>query len=146
MAVCSIEVTAPIDQVFDVLLDPNAYPEWVIGAHKIRWIDRDWPTPGSAFHHEAGPWFARHRDKTEMVRSEPGRWIELRAHTRPTGSASVRLTLEAKAERTIVTLDERTVGGLIARVWNPLLERMLKARNEESLKRLARYIESGARQ
>src|SRR5690554_932011 len=47
-------IDAPLEDVWDALVDVRTYPSWLIGAQKIRAVDDDWPEPGSAFHHTVG--------------------------------------------------------------------------------------------
>jgi hypothetical protein len=62
--------------------------------------------------------------------------LEVRA--RPLIVNIVELTLDpAPGGGTVVRMYERPKSGPLARVWNPLLDRLQHARNVESLRRLA---------
>src|SRR3546814_10022652 len=50
---CVTTSVAPED-VFDHLLDPWRYPEWLLGASTMRAVDDHWPEVGSRFHHRVG--------------------------------------------------------------------------------------------
>jgi uncharacterized protein YndB with AHSA1/START domain len=143
----STDITAPPDRVFNVLLDPTTYPEWLRGAKHIRSVDDTWPEPGSAFHHVVGAGPLVIADKTEVVSHERPRRVELRAAARPTGVASVVFTLDATATGTQVTISERPCGGPIRLLWEhgarPALEPLLRARNADSLRLLTDLIERG---
>ena len=67
------EVTAGVapDEMFAVLIDPNAYPKWVVGTRQIRDVDRDWPNPGARFHHSVGVGPLETRDSTKILASRP---------------------------------------------------------------------------
>ena len=49
MAQNEITVGVAPDEMFAVLLDPYAYPKWVVGTRRIREVDRDWPRPATRF-------------------------------------------------------------------------------------------------
>ena len=89
-----IEIDAPVDVVFDVLLDPQQYPRWVAGAKRIRDVDDTWPAPGSRFHHAVGAGPAEVRDSTKVVEIDPPRRLVLEARFRPPGVACVEMELE----------------------------------------------------
>ena len=72
-----IEMDAPIDAVFEVLLDPEAYPQWVVGAKRLRDVDDNWPAPGSSFHHAVGAGPAEVRDATTVREIDPPRRLVL---------------------------------------------------------------------
>ena len=40
--------------VFDALVSPETYPEWLVGCREIRAVDTDWPAVQSRFHHRVG--------------------------------------------------------------------------------------------
>ena len=63
---------AGTDAAFAVLIDPETYPRWLIGATAIRDIDDDWPAPGSKFHHVVGVGPLQIPDDTEVLAIEPG--------------------------------------------------------------------------
>jgi hypothetical protein len=53
-----IEVTRLVDasseDVMAVLIDGWTYAEWVVGASRIRDVDKDFPAPGARIHHSVG--------------------------------------------------------------------------------------------
>ena len=65
--VSAVDIAASPDRVFDVLLDPTTYPDWLRGAKRIREVDTSWPEPGSAFHHVVGAGPLALADKTTVV-------------------------------------------------------------------------------
>ena len=67
MAFIGHEFSASVAQLWAALIDPTTYPQWLIGAQKIRDVDDTWPAVDAAFHH---------REETiyfPKVRSEIGR-------------------------------------------------------------------------
>lgn len=144
-----IEMDAPIDAVFEALLDPEAYPHWVVGAKRLRGVDDNWPAPGSSFHHAVGAGPAEVRDVTTVREIDPPRRLVLDAKFRPPGAARVELDLEPIApDRTRVTMIEdslRGFGFLNSRVAQIVADPLLTARNWWSLRRLKRIVEDRVR-
>ena len=44
------------EDVWNVLADGWLYGLWVVGASRIRGVDRSWPSPDSRIHHSVGSW------------------------------------------------------------------------------------------
>lgn len=145
----TIDIDAPIDVVFDVLLDPHAYPRWVVGAKRIREVDESWPAPRSSFHHAVGAGPTEVRDATTVVEIEPPRRLVLEAHFRPPGVATVEFDLEAlEPDRTRLTMLEHSLRGpaiLNNRVAQLVADPLLAARNWWSLRRLKHIAETRVR-
>ena len=135
---------APPDAVFDVLADPDGYAEWVVGASEIRGVEGDWPERGSKFHHTQGLLGIGLKDSTTVIASNRPRQLVIEARFRPLMVAKVELRLRPRGRGTHVTMVEYPIGGLVAKVHNPLIDRALWARNAESLRRLRRLAERRA--
>jgi uncharacterized protein YndB with AHSA1/START domain len=133
--------SATPEDVFAVLLDPSAYPYWVVGAKKLRQVEDGWPAAGSGFHHSVGVGPLATRDETRIVRIDPPRLLELDAHGWPAGQARVTLRLEGNRDRTRVEMIEEPTEGPARWLHNPLLDAAAHARNTVSLRRLARLAE-----
>jgi uncharacterized protein YndB with AHSA1/START domain len=144
MAVNEIDIAAPPEAVFDVLAEPDAYGHWVVGSSEIRDAEPDWPAPGSTFHHTQGAYGRGIEDTTSVIASNRPRGIVLEVRTRPLLVAKVELRLRPRGERTHVTMIEYPVGGIVAPVYNPLLDLVVRVRNAESLRRLRRLAEERA--
>jgi hypothetical protein len=140
------EVDARVEDVFGILADARRYPEWVIGASRIRTVAADFPSPGSSFGHKIGLWPFLINDETKVVRLERERRLTLRAEIGAFGAASVDLRLEPIDDglRTRVSLVERPVQGPIRWVHNPLQDRAFWIRNWVSLQLLRRIAEGRA--
>lgn len=139
-------IDAPVARVFAVICDPRTFPDWLLGAQKIRKVDEAWPAPGSAFHHTVGAGPVHISDRTSVIEvNEPER-LELRAHLGPMGSARVIFQLRAKDGMTEVELEEFPDGGVMRVLWSTLGRAALAlgiwGRNESSLQQLKAYIES----
>lgn len=134
-------IHAAPEVVFHVLADPRGYAYWVLGSKEIRDVDRDWPAVGSRFHHSVGAGVLRLKDNSEVEQVQPGRFLQLKVKTRPLGTARVQLELHEAGGDTRVTMVEDPADPLTALVANPLLHRLIHARNSRSLDRLAELAE-----
>ena len=111
------EVTAGVapDEMFAVLIDPNAYPKWVVGTRRIRDVDRDWPSPGARFHHSVGVGPLETRDSTKILASRPPFQLDLEVRFRPLGIACVSLRIsDAGTGRCKIVLSEEPSSGPVA--------------------------------
>jgi uncharacterized protein YndB with AHSA1/START domain len=126
--------------VFAVLVDPEAYIRWVVGARRLRGVDPHWPEPGARFHHEIGTWPFLIRDWTAMVELVPHSRIVLEARVGPVGTARVTILVEARAGGTHVTVLEEPVGGVLRTLPRPLLDPLVGLRNRLSLARLRELV------
>jgi uncharacterized protein YndB with AHSA1/START domain len=141
----SITVEQPIDEVFDVLLDPTTYPDWLVGADRIRAVDDGWPAPGTAFHHTVGAGPLKVSDKTTVVSVDRPRRLELMAHVGPVMTARVTFELSSRADGgTAVAIHERPEHGIAAAAWHWIGRRLLATgiwgRNAVALDRLRSYL------
>jgi uncharacterized protein YndB with AHSA1/START domain len=132
------------DQVWNVLSDGWLYPAWVVGATRMRDVDKEWPAIGSRLHHSAGVWPLVVSDSTEVLESRPGRCLHLRARGWPLGEAEVTMTLTAQGSGTLVTIDEDVTNGPGRLVPAPLRAVTVRIRNVETLRRLAFIAEHRA--
>lgn len=130
---------ATTEQVWDVLADGWLYPLWVVGASRMREVDRHWPEVGAKLHHSVGTWPLLIDDETEVLEVVPGVSLKLRAKARPGGSAEVFIRLEPVGTETRVVIEEDAVSGPGLLMPKPLRDLQLSWRNTETLRRLA-YI------
>ncbi|MDQ3587894.1 MAG: SRPBCC family protein [Actinomycetota bacterium] len=138
MSVSETYIAASPEKVFDVLSDPGSYGDWVVGSKDIRDADPSWPAPGTRFGHSVGFGPFTLADHTECRRSERPNMIELRAKARPLGTSIVRLDLQPEGRGTRVRMREDAGDALTAFVFNPITHLLVRGRNDESLRRLAR--------
>jgi uncharacterized protein YndB with AHSA1/START domain len=138
MAVVETHVDAPPERCFAVLSDPRSYAYWVVGSREIRDADPDWPAKGSKFHHtvEGGI-----RDHTVVEEVEPNRRLRMRAKARPFGTAFVTVTMRPQDGGSQVTMEEEPADRVTRLLFNPLLDRLLHTRNEDSVARLKELAE-----
>jgi uncharacterized protein YndB with AHSA1/START domain len=132
----------PPERAYEVLSEPRRYALWVTGARDVEDADGDWPEVGAEFRHRQGVWPLQIRDTTQVVAADPPRRLELEARVRPLLVARVVLTLRPDGGGTRVTMEELPVGGLLGGVMRrPPFTRFIRARNEESLRRLKAIAE-----
>ena len=131
----------PPDRVFKVLADGWMYTGWVVGASHIRAVEPSWPRAGSRIHHSFGVWPLVIKDETSVEASEPSSHLVLLANGRPLGQARVDIRLEPDRDGTRVTMAETVLKGPGQMLPKPVLDWFIKARNRESLARLAMLAE-----
>ena len=136
MARAEIDVAAPPERVFEVLLDPRYYGHWVMGAREIRGWDDDWPAIGSRFHHTQGKPPFTIKDHSVLEDMDPPHKFVLLAKARPAGSFRVTMNLAPNATGTHITMIEEPGDLLTRSVFGPLANLLVRARNEVSLQRL----------
>jgi uncharacterized protein YndB with AHSA1/START domain len=131
-----VDVAAPPERVFEVLLDPRYYGHWVVGAREIRGWDDDWPAIGSRFHHTQGkpPFTIKDHSVLEDM-DFPNRFVLL-AKARPGGTFRVTLHMSPNATGTHVTMIEEPGDPLTRMLINPAARLVMKGRNRVSLDRL----------
>jgi uncharacterized protein YndB with AHSA1/START domain len=138
--VCA-ELPAPPEEVFEVLADPETYPEWLIGAQRIRQVDPDFPRPGSGFEHSVGasPEVAVD-DRTKALEADPPHHLELDVHAGPFHGVVDFEIHSGPAGTSRICFREAATGP--AAVLTPLLRPIVYARNGRSLVKLADYLGS----
>jgi len=143
MPVNTIDVRCAPDAVFAVLSDPESYGHWVVGAADIRDADPGWPAPGTKFHHTQGIRGVGLKDTTSAVEVDPPRRIVLEVRARPLLIAEVAIAIAPNGNGggTRVTMTERPLSGLIARIYNRAIDRLVAVRNDVSLRRLKELCE-----
>jgi uncharacterized protein YndB with AHSA1/START domain len=136
-----ISVAAPPEAVFDLLADPRAYGNWVVGSREIRAADESWPAPGSAFDHSVGKAPLVIKDDTSVVDSQPPVMLGLRARARPLPTARITLHLQPYKRGTRVRMIEEPTNRVLRVAGGPLLHAAVGIRNRESLRRLKALAE-----
>ena len=127
------------ERIFAVLADGWTYSDWVVGTAHIRDVDPDWPAPGTAIHHKAGPWPFSLRDTTVALDCQPPRMLLLAPKLWPLGAAQVRIVLTpvGAGRATRIELTEDVAEGPLHWFRNTVNDLALHWRNKESLRRLA---------
>lgn len=134
------EIPAPVGVVFDVLLDPETYPDWLVGAQEIRAVDDNWPEVGSRFHHKVGlggP--VTVSDSTKVLEIDVPERLVLEVRARPLGRGKATFTLSPNGPEPApgcrIQIDEEPIGTLAP--LHPALAPFIRARNDRSLEQLA---------
>jgi uncharacterized protein YndB with AHSA1/START domain len=141
MARNTIQIDRPIREVFDELLVPDNFGEWVVGAKHIRGTSGNWPSEGAKFHHTVGVGPLKINDTTGIEEMEAPERLVLDARAFPVGDARVDLRLIPTTDgSTQVVMIEEVVGGPAKLIPSLINERMIYLRNRRSLRRLRRLI------
>ena len=139
----SRDVDAPAQAVWDVLADGWDYATWVVGASRVRDVDRTWPAEGARIHHSFGVWPLVISDTTKVILANEPTDLTLVARGWPAGEAEVVITVTARGdESSTVEIAEDAVKGPGALVPKPLRQLAIGPRNVEALRRLA-YLAEG---
>jgi hypothetical protein len=143
MAIVDRETEASAADVWAVLADGWRYPVWVVGAARMRAVEAAWPAVGSRLHHSVGTWPVLLSDTTVVLESEPARRLKIQARGWPLGEATVELVLQdLPGGGCSITMAEHPAAGPGKMLANPLTDRLLAARNRETLRRLAEVAEA----
>src|SRR3954454_9956761 len=137
MAVTSRDMSCSPAEVFKVLSDGWLLALWVVGASRIRDVDKTWPAPGSEAHHSVGTWPLLINDTTTVQKFVPDESMLLRARGWPVGEADVLITAAARPGGCRVTITEDASKGPARLIPKPVRAPLLNWRNVESLRRLA---------
>lgn len=133
------------DAVWSVIANGWTYAAWVVGASRIRAVEGEWPHKGSRVHHSVGAWPILLGDDTEVVDSEPGRLIRMKARTRPAGESLVEITIEPDGSGCRLEMREDASNGALRLIPAPLRQALISPRNTETLMRLALIAEKNTR-
>ena len=134
--VCRHFDAAPED-VFAVIAEPRTYPDWLVGALKIRDVDANWPSPGSSFHHVVGVPPLVMADSTTVMDIEPNRSLVLHVKARPfvSGRVTFRITGDGD-DGCILSLEEEPKVRTLGNIVRPLMDPLTHVRNQRSLERM----------
>lgn len=143
MATSRIDIDAPPERVYDVLADPTTYPEWLVGARRIRAADPRFPAPGTSFDHAVGGGPVEVKDSTTALAADRPHRLELKVRARPIGTGRVVFTIEERPGGCAIRFDETPIGGPAA-LLGPITDPIARLRNDRSLAALKRFVESRA--
>jgi uncharacterized protein YndB with AHSA1/START domain len=142
MATVNVLVRRPPEQVWDVLADGSAYPEWVVGTKEIRSVDERWPAVGTSIHYTVGFGPLELRGRTTVRVAEPDRRLGLEAEAGLLGTARIVIDLVAWGDETVVELDESPLRGPGYRLHNTVSDAILLLRGRPMVAQLARLVEA----
>ncbi|MDN3312086.1 SRPBCC family protein [Microbacterium oryzae] len=138
------EIRCSPETLFRVLGDGWLYPVWVVGASRMRQVEAEWPQTGSRLHHSFGSWPALIDDTTVCLEWDPPHRMVLQARGWPIGEAKVTIEVKPRGEGSVVRILERADEGPGTLIPQFLMDPMLHARNNETLRRLAFLAEGHA--
>ncbi|MGI8717312.1 MAG: SRPBCC family protein [Lapillicoccus sp.] len=141
MITVSRRTTAAPEDVWAVLADGWSYATWVVGASRIRAVDRSWPEAGARIHHSVGTWPLLLSDETVVADVVPGEMIRMHAKARPLGEAVVEIELRGEQGGTRIEMREDALHGPMTLAPKPLRQLAIRARNTETVLRLALLAE-----
>lgn len=128
--------------VFAVLGNGWLFPTWVVGASRMRKVDKGWPSEGSQLHHSFGTWPLLIDDTTTVLKLVPDQLIRMRARGWPAGEADVVIEVTPAPGGCQVSIYEDAVKGPGTFIPGLVRHRVLHWRNDETLRRLA-FIAEG---
>lgn len=135
MTTCAHHVDAEPGEVFERLLDAERYPEWLVGARRVR-RDARWPAAGGSFAHRVGLGPVEVHDRTSVRHLDrESHVLELRVRARPLFMADVRFEVVPDGAGSVVRMTEVPVGPV--RLAAALLAPLVRLRNRRSLAQLA---------
>jgi hypothetical protein len=134
-------VRAGVEDVFAILTDGWSYAGWVVGASRVRAVDAGWPEPGRKIHHSVGPWPLVIDDTTTALEYEPLSRLKLKVRVWPAGAGEVEFQATASPGGCRLVMLEQVISGVAAMVPAPVNDAILRARNAETLRRLALLAE-----
>lgn len=133
--------TATPKEVWNVLAQGWQYAGWVVGASRIRAVDKSWPEAGAHISHSVGPWPAMINDDTVVEHSIPEKELILLAKVWPVAAARITLRLHEIPEGTRIEMSESAVSKPFSWIPQPVQSAALWRRNHECLLRLALIAE-----
>jgi uncharacterized protein YndB with AHSA1/START domain len=145
MAFTSRQISASATDIWAVLVDPTTYPDWLVGAQRIRDIDDDWPAIGSRFHHRVGVGWLSMPDYSEVEAIEPTSLLRLAVRVRPFISATATFRLVSDGSVTVISFEEEPNIKILGELVRPVVDPSVHIRNHLSLRRLADFVEDRER-
>jgi hypothetical protein len=127
--------------VFAILADGWSYASWVVGASRVRDVEPGFPAPGTSIHHSVGAWPLLIDDTTKALDYEPLRRLRLRVRVWPVGEGEVEFEATESGGGCRMVMREKTTSGPVALLPSAATDVMLRARNAETLQRLALLAE-----
>lgn len=123
------------------------YSGWVVGASRIRDVDRRFPAPGANLYQSVGLWPLVIDDITTVIAATEPELLVLQVRSRPFGEGRVRLRFRSTSPTTThVEMDEEVTRGPVKLLPRQAQAPIMNWRNRESLRRLAQLAERGAAQ
>lgn len=138
MSTAHATIDAPLEDVWEALIDVRTYPDWLVGARRIRRVDDGWPAPGTAFHHTVGIGPLTISDRTRSDDVDAPTMLVLDVRALPLVHGKVHFALRRTPDGTEVEMEEHPIG--IHRLLAPLMSPLALARNRASLEKLEHRV------
>jgi uncharacterized protein YndB with AHSA1/START domain len=132
----SRDISAPRQNVWDVMADGWTYSQWVVGNSRMRAVDRDWSAQGTRIKHSVGVWPFVINDETMSLECVPLEELVLLAKMGPLGAARVTLRLSDIPGGCRVEMSEVPSEGPMNLLPERLAALAMDVRNRECLWRL----------
>jgi len=139
MAITEQGFTVPASTLFETLTNPASYPHWLVGTRNIREVSDNWPQPTSYFKHTVGFGPLAIPDRTTVREIDQPRMIELLVRARPVIEAVVRFEIVPSLSGCTLRMEETPVG--VYKLFSPLAQPLIRARNARSMQRLRSLVE-----
>ena len=104
-------VRASSADVFAVLGDGWSYAGWVVGAARIRSVDRGFPAVRTSVHHSVGVWPLLVNDVTTVEDFEPDRRLVIKVRVWPAGAGRVEFVTTTRPDGCLLVMREEAVEG-----------------------------------
>lgn len=141
MALNHVKTPCSPDEVFEHLLDPHEYPEWLLGASRVRTVEDDWPSLGSAFHHTIGWGPFGVKDRSEIVAIDRPRRLELHVRATPLVRGHVTFTVDPCDGGSLLSIEEEPAARVVGNLVRPALDPVTHLRNHRSLQKLVQRMD-----
>ncbi len=129
------------DAVWAVLADGWRLAAWVVGAARVEALDGGFPAVGSGLRYGIGGWPAVLPGAATVTACRPGRELALHGRT-PFGGVDVQLLVDPAASGCVLVMREDVTSGPARLVPAAVRAAAIRARNVETLRRLALLAEA----
>lgn len=135
-------IPATVAEAYATLVAAPHYPDWLVGAKRIREVSADWPARDSWFEHVVGFGPIQVADRTTSLGTEPDVMLELLVRARPFIAATTKFELTAQpGGGCFLRMTETPTG--VYKVLSAVAGPLLRLRNERSLQRFAAVVSAG---
>jgi len=133
--------SASPEAVWSALSEGWSYATSVVGASRIRDVDRTWPERCARIHHSISAWPFMLNDTTRVLHAEPKRAMTLQAKAQVAGHARVQLLVAPEGTGSVITQRKDVSHGLGRLAPLPLRWSAIAPRNRDCLRRVALLAE-----
>jgi hypothetical protein len=142
MAITEQAFEVPAESLFETLVNPATYPQWLIGTRHIRSVSEHWPEPASYFKHTVGIGPIAIADRTTLSFIDRPHTLELVVRARPVLEAVVRFDVSTSPSGCVLRMEEQPIG--VFKLLAGVAQRLIATRNQLSMERLKSMMETEA--